>query len=185
MCNKTRMNLDSLSRIGFIVVFVWPHHADLLFCHWNRKEVLLLVLGASMVWKNKSCSQCFLIAHQSLGASHHQLTSLTYPLINSLANLVYVLLLEWIAGAGVGAPCLAALCSYGFAASGVVQWLSSCLATLQQAAGCWGWMYLRKSNIDWLIQYFCLPGSWDAKCSLPQRLPLVAYYPKMIKNVER
>jgi len=37
------MNLDSLSWVGFIMVFVWPRHADLLFCHWNRKEVLLLV----------------------------------------------------------------------------------------------------------------------------------------------
>lgn len=49
MCNKTRMNLDSLSEMGFIVVFIWPHRADLLFCHWNRKEVLLLVLGSGMV----------------------------------------------------------------------------------------------------------------------------------------
>lgn len=43
----------------------------------------------------------------------------------------------------------------------------------------------RESSIDWLIRYFCLPSSWDAKCSLPKRLPLVANYPKMIKNVER
>lgn len=49
MYNKTRMNLDSLSEMGFIVVFIWPHRADLLFCHWNRKEVLLLVLGSGMV----------------------------------------------------------------------------------------------------------------------------------------
>lgn len=31
MCNKTRMNLDRLSWMGFVVVFVWPRHADLLF----------------------------------------------------------------------------------------------------------------------------------------------------------
>lgn len=46
MCNKTRMNLGTLSEMGFIVVFIWPHHPDLLFCCWKRKEVLLLVLGS-------------------------------------------------------------------------------------------------------------------------------------------
>lgn len=49
MCNKTRMNLDSLSEMGFIVVFILPHRADLLCCHWNRKEVQLLVLGLGTV----------------------------------------------------------------------------------------------------------------------------------------
>lgn len=49
MCNKTRMNLESLSEMGFIVVFIWPHYLDLLFCQWNRKEVLLLVLGSGTV----------------------------------------------------------------------------------------------------------------------------------------
>lgn len=91
MCNKTSMNLGSLSGMGFIVVFVWPCLADLLFSHWNRKEVLLLVPGSGTAWKNKCGSQRLLIAHQSLGASHHQLTSLTYPLINILANLVSIL----------------------------------------------------------------------------------------------
>lgn len=81
------MNLDSLSGVGSVVVFVWPHHTDLLFSPWNRKEVPLLVLGSGSL-KKMSCSQCLFIDHQSLGASHHQLTSLTYCLITSLSNLV-------------------------------------------------------------------------------------------------
>lgn len=151
MCNKTRANLDSLSEMGFIVVFIWPIVLTYFSatgigrrcCCWSYAQAQS---------EKMSCSPCLLIAHQSLGASYHQLTSLTYLKYFTHFSISVTF---WMNSRGQswccvpGRPVVPGLCYERHCEP-----QPSGVTSLQPAAVCRGWPYLRKR----VAQYCCLPS---------------------------